>query len=391
MNENDIQITIGIPVYNVERYVERSLRSALDQDFSQPYNILVVDDCGTDASMDIVRRVCEEHPHGDRVTIFRHDGNKGLGAARNTIIDHADGKYLFFLDSDDWITPDCLSKHYEVAEKYQAEFTCGSIKSVSEATGEENPYYQYNDEYWENEAVGCYLQAKGKALSVAAWNKLYRLDFLRQHNLRTIHRIYEDQWLAYTMWLYARKVVLLSAVTLYYNVRTSSIMTSMYGKKGTDESYQICCDVINRLHSLISEKFPNVYGAYDLYYRAVRANLSILVSAIYTEEQQLGIQTQLLHAARQVPSLGHLHSARNRFIYLCSLLYDRTYTFYRYDNLYTKFFGPPKDAFQNFQHKIKKILFITHEASRTGAPLVLLSLVKSIGSMGGGVKLPFSH
>lgn len=337
MNENDIQITIGIPVYNVERYVERSLRSALDQDFTLPYNILVVDDCGTDASMDIVHRVCQEHPHGERVTIIRHEGNKGLGAARNTIIDHANGKYLFFLDSDDWLSPYCLSKHYEVAEKCQADFTCGSIKSVSEATGEERPYYQYNDEFWDHEAVGCYLQAKGKALSVAAWNKLYRLDFLRRNGLHTIHRIYEDQWFAYTMWLYASKVVLLSAVTLYYNVRTSSIMTSMYGKKGTDESLQICCDVINRLYKLINEKFSNVFGAYDLYYRAIRANLSILVSAIYTEEQQSVIKDQLHHASQRVPCLWKLHSARNRFIYLCSLLCDRTYTFYRYDNLYTKF------------------------------------------------------
>lgn len=56
MNKNDIQITIGIPVYNVER----SLCSELDQDFAHSYNILVVDDCGTDACMDIVRCACQD-------------------------------------------------------------------------------------------------------------------------------------------------------------------------------------------------------------------------------------------------------------------------------------------------------------------------------------------
>lgn len=335
MNENEIQITIGIPVYNVERYVERSLRSALDQDYSRPYNILVVDDCGTDTSMDIVRRVCEEHPHGNRVTIFRHDGNKGLGAARNTIIDHADGKYLFFLDSDDWITPDCLSKHYEVAEKYQAEFTCASYSTFLEETGQLVEGKQCRDGFWQHESVGAWLLSEsGYPLSDTAWNKLYRSDFLRKYHIQTVHRIFEDTWMAFMTWLYASNVATISDHTLVYNIRSGSITSSVYGKKGTDQSAEICCDLVTRLRALIEKDFKDTYGVYDLYYRSINNTMDLLTSSVYTPEQRAYIDRQLYHACRKVPGLKYLHLPQNRFIYLCSLVFENTFSYCKYRAAY---------------------------------------------------------
>lgn len=83
-----------------------------------------------------------------------------------------------------------------------------------------------------------------------------------------------------------KKIALLSEVTLCYNIRTASIMTSMYGKKGTDESARTCCDIINRLRKIIKEQFPNTFGTYDLYYKAIKANLNILLCSVYSEQQK---------------------------------------------------------------------------------------------------------
>lgn len=94
--ENNLEITIGIPVYHVEKYIEKSLKSALNQDFKLPYEIIVVDDRGTDGSMELVKQIVESHERGEIVRIIRHEENKGLGEARNTIIRNAKGKYLFF-------------------------------------------------------------------------------------------------------------------------------------------------------------------------------------------------------------------------------------------------------------------------------------------------------
>ena len=103
------QITIGVPVFNVERYVEKAILSALNQDFNLPYEVLIVDDCGSDRSMDIVHRIAKTHPHGDRIRIIAHENNMGLGEVRNTIIHNSAGRFLFYLDSDDYMEERALS------------------------------------------------------------------------------------------------------------------------------------------------------------------------------------------------------------------------------------------------------------------------------------------
>lgn len=338
MNENII--TIGFPVYNVERYVERSLRSALDQDFQYEYEVLIVDDCGTDKSMDIVKRVCSAHPHGDRVRIIRHEENKGLGAARNTIIENATSKYLFFLDSDDWMKSECLSTLYNIAEAKNAEVVCGSAQKEYEGKeGQLSTYFQYEDYYWTYDSAGAYAISQSKFLTTVVWNKLFRLDFLKLNNIRTIHRICEDQWFTYTCWLYAKRVVTVSKFTYYYNIRLNSIMTSMYGKKGTDEISMICCDIVSRLFALIQQHFNETRGAYDLYYKALAANLAILQCANFSDEQRAYINKMLHHAARRVPSIKKLNVAKNKFIYFCSQIYDRPFSFCKYAEWYEHAFG----------------------------------------------------
>ena len=116
-----IKITVSIPVYNVEKYIDRCLRSVLDQDFSESYEVLVVDDCGCDRSIEIIESILKEHPKGNLVRIIHHEKNKGLGPSRNTAIDNARGQYIFFLDSDDWVSHDCLSVLYEKATETNAD------------------------------------------------------------------------------------------------------------------------------------------------------------------------------------------------------------------------------------------------------------------------------
>ena len=337
--ENNLEITIGIPVYHVEKYIEKSLLSALEQDFSLPYEIIVVDDRGTDGSMGLVKRIVESHDRGHIVRIIQHENNKGLGEARNTIINNAKGKYLFFLDSDDWMMENALSVLYKVAEESQAEITCGSTLQEMEATGKQSVYFQYADGAYEHEAVGAWMIAHGIWIATTAWNKLYRMDFIRKYNIRTIHRITEDQWLSYTSWLYGHKIAIVSKFTMCYNIRKSSIMTSIHGRQGTDETIDICCEIINKLFSLIQEQFQKVSGAYDLYYKAIRANMAILQSSIYSDEQLARMTVLLKHVVIRVPSMFSLLLWRNRFIYLCSKIYNSTFSFWHYDRLYSEWFG----------------------------------------------------
>jgi glycosyltransferase involved in cell wall biosynthesis len=123
-------VTLSIPVYNAEPYIERTLLSALAQTY-EPMEYIIVDDKGTDRSMDIVRKVIANHPRGKDVKIIEHPVNIGTGAGRNTAIDNAQGKYLFFMDNDDEIAPDCIRKLYDEMQRSDVDFVQGSMTTFS--------------------------------------------------------------------------------------------------------------------------------------------------------------------------------------------------------------------------------------------------------------------
>ena len=106
-----MKVSVIIPVYNVALYVERCLLSVLNQTW-QDLEVLVVNDCTPDNSMEIVRRVVVGHPRGAMVRVLEHEVNRGLSAARNTGIRAATGDYLYFLDSDDYLPSDSMSRRF---------------------------------------------------------------------------------------------------------------------------------------------------------------------------------------------------------------------------------------------------------------------------------------
>lgn len=133
-----------------------------------------------------------------------------------------------------------------------------------------------------------------------------------------------------------KKIALVSTITLCYNLRADSIMTSALSKKRTDRNANDLCDVIIRYRELIESKFPNVQGAYDFYYKIILRSFVFLVALFTDEEHVKYIKSQLKNSARKVPSIRCLHSTRFRFIYLCSCIYDNGYSFYHYDTWYSK-------------------------------------------------------
>ena len=110
-------VTISIPIYQCEKYIINCLQSVVNQTY-QNLEILLVDDLGNDNSMLLVEDFILKNPHLN-FKILKNEENAGLSVVRNVGIDNAKGKYIFFLDSDDEITPDCISKMVEIAEREQ--------------------------------------------------------------------------------------------------------------------------------------------------------------------------------------------------------------------------------------------------------------------------------
>ena len=103
-------ITIVIPVYNVESYISDCLQSVMRQTYKGPLECILVDDCGTDKSIEIAQNMIAEYNGPIEFKVLHHEHNRGVSAARNTGIDAAKGDYVCFLDSDDWISDDCIEK-----------------------------------------------------------------------------------------------------------------------------------------------------------------------------------------------------------------------------------------------------------------------------------------
>ncbi len=213
-------ITISIPVYNVEKYVEKSLSSALNQTYDN-LEILVIDDKGTDNSMDVIRRIIATHSRGNAVKIIDHGKNQGLGATRNTSIDNARGEYLFFMDSDDEITEDCIATLYSAMQETPVDFVAGSIDEVDDNGKLKKSRIYENHTFHSKFEFHKYQFARNhkKKLHVMLWNKLYDLSFLRKNNLKCIpYQKNEDEVFSFQLYLKLNSCKLISANTYLYNI-----------------------------------------------------------------------------------------------------------------------------------------------------------------------------
>lgn len=217
-------VTIGIPVYKAEKYIERCLMSVFNQTF-EDIEILLIDDCGGDNSITIAKELSETKANGKEIRIIYHERNMGVANARNTILSEANGKYLYFMDADDTIDKNAISLMYEKAEKLNAEYVLGSYQSISESP-EMSDILQYpdiilvgEDELAKYECRDCkqYIQS-------AVWNILFNLDFLHSTGLRfEQHGSLDDMIFQFKIQPLVKKAVLMSDITYYYYKHDNSL------------------------------------------------------------------------------------------------------------------------------------------------------------------------
>ena len=318
-------ITIGIPVYNVEQYVERAILSALEQDFNEIYEILVVDDCGEDRSMDIVAKLCVTHSKGSIIRRIKHDGNKGLGSARNTIIENALGKYLFFLDSDDWMNPTILTSMFnKVLQVPNVNLVVGGVVHV------------YNDDYiWQRthysdriikqKGAGAYVIAHNiEIIHTEWWGKLWSMDFIRRLQLRCEHRIMEDMLPHFIACAESECIAWVKDIAIYYTFRQDSIMSTSRGKKVTDELVFAYTDTIKKMQLLIN-KYHNVEGIFDLYMMRIIDSVKNLNDFELSTSQQLYVADTFSDFLFCISNIKQLHNKQHKLLYFMAL-HKQTYS-----------------------------------------------------------------
>ncbi len=222
-------VSIGIPVYNVELYIEKCLLSVLNQTYGN-LEIIVVDDCGKDGSIQIVEKLKNSHERGSSIRIVCHPHNMGIGETRNTAIKECKGKFFYFVDSDDYIEENAIELLLKQAEQYNTDIVIASHRKVNIETGEEMPTYQYSSYQL--------IQGKDKFanyvcsdlrwhVAIVVWNILFSVDFLRNNNLLFEGRKDEDALFLSDYYSEVESAVIMPDITYNYVARPDSIMGYM--------------------------------------------------------------------------------------------------------------------------------------------------------------------
>lgn len=212
-------ITVAIPVYNAERFIEKSLQSVIAQTYKH-IEIIIVDNASTDATLLKVERICLSY-NLKNIRIIRHETNKGLGASKNTAIAEAKGKYLYFMDSDDYIEPDTLDYLMSsIGERDDIDVVIGSF--VEEDLNGSLLYSLVNESHLYE--ITQDLLSYDINLYWMTWNKLYRLDFLKKNKIKCIpHHLHEDLWFTFQVYAYMKLVLTCERVTYHYVSNNYSI------------------------------------------------------------------------------------------------------------------------------------------------------------------------
>ena len=228
-------VSIIIPLYNVERYVEECCRAVFEQTYDN-CEFVFVDDCGTDNSFKIVCSLIEEYSHlKDRVKILHHECNKGIAAARRTGMENASGTYALYVDSDDVPRRDMVERLMLIAEANDADVVmCGYSK-------EPNMCDVDKPRVWEEDHVRCMMGTVGGDLPyVYLWNKLFKRDLFLQYPLYPSPKLRrsEDHYILSRLFFYAKKVMRTNEVLYFYRTVSSSLGHS-WKKKAIPDTVSI--------------------------------------------------------------------------------------------------------------------------------------------------------
>ncbi len=225
MDENTVKVSIVVPCYNVEQYLGECLISLCRQTY-QNIEIILIDDGSTDNTYE----KCTDWKKKDKRICFYSKQNEGLGPTRNYGIRVATGKYIFFVDSDDWIVEDAISYLVQVAEKTGADIVAGDYQeydTVTKEITEKHQQYFQNSEIVSKHDRGVYLLCGW----VMVWSKLYKKEFLQKNEIFMPAVVHEDNAIFPIVVIMANKIVCTSNVIYTYRInRNGSIMSNSKGR-----------------------------------------------------------------------------------------------------------------------------------------------------------------
>lgn len=278
------KISIIVPVYNTEEYIHRCIDSILAQTFVD-FELILVDD----GSPDRCGEICDEYALIDSRIKVIHKKNGGLSDARNFGLEVAEGDYIGFVDSDDWIEVDMYNILYQNAIQFDADISICKIRKTAGFITEDNKMNTNNCIMLNNEeAFDCLFNTKYYASH--ACDKLYSKS-LFNGVIYPVGRIYEDMFTTYRLFENANKVIFSDYIGYNYFQREDGIVNSKFSQKKLDY-----IDAFDGIFDLGYSTFPKSIESITISY--VLANITLLVDMHNAGFKDKNISIQLIENIR---------------------------------------------------------------------------------------------
>lgn len=239
-------ISIIVPVYNVDKYLEKCVDSIINQTYKN-IEIILVNDGSTDGS----GQVCDYLAKKDSRIAVYHKENGGVSSARNLGLDNAQGDYIGFIDSDDYIDPDMYESLYDDLKKYNVDISMCGLYHVYANKKDEQVDKVQNYIINSNDAINLVLD--GKFSAVTPGNKLYKKSLFLGIRYDLNISIAEDALMIIKLLEQCRLISINTEKKYYYYHRENSLTTSSFSQKTLD-----IITVYQRILKIIEENNPSI-------------------------------------------------------------------------------------------------------------------------------------
>ena len=245
------EVSMIVPVYQVEKYIAQCIESVLNQTF-QDFELILIDDGSKDKS----GAICDSYAAQDDRIIVMHTENRGAAVARNTGLDHASGKYITFLDGDDYLAENMIARLYEVIENSEYDMAvCDFLNILPDER--DNFIVHLKEETVNGRKVLEHLKnERNFGVWTVVWNKIYKKEILE--NLRFPEgKYFEDEFFSNHLYLKVNKIHVIPDILCYHRVLQTSTMNTQ-----KMENY---LDLLDALKEKIEIYFKYDYSVSEIY------------------------------------------------------------------------------------------------------------------------------
>lgn len=281
-------VSIIIPVYNAEAYLDRCLTGVTRQTY-QNLEVILVDDGSYDSSF----KICKEYQDRDKRIQLIQKKNEGVSKARNTGIQMSSGKYILFVDADDEIE----KTYVEVLARHMRDNELAICAYIRQGKERKSIVYQ-QDGALSRETLFLHTFCSN-LIGGACWNKMFSAELIRRHKLQFEVSVSmgEDMLFLGEYYRVCKKVIYLPECLYCYNRNADSAMQRSYQKRKFDIQKASCLYAVSRLSELYREDTENVRSC--IAYRTVRTGLWLLYQMIYCRYYENGLLLSIQKLIRQ--------------------------------------------------------------------------------------------